>query len=174
MGWYQRRVHGESNQSQFNMSYLNLHLQEKIRHKLLEANEILNEYQQLSTKKTCYTDVEASINQLCQTLENDTVSSVGSTRSSRKEQATSVSFVNIPPPSAKANSPPVTRSHAASRVKTPAPSGNFPELDLDSNDEYQAAQLKDRARSVTEALQNLIDVAEKSGKTSFRLASYTS
>ena len=58
-------------------------------------------------------------------------------------------------------------------VKTPAPSGNFPELDLDSNDEYQAAQLKDRARSVTEALQNLIDVAEKSGKTSFRLASYT-
>ena len=52
-----------------------------------------------------------------QTLENDTVSSVGSTRSSRKEQATSVSFVNIPPPSAKASSPPVTRSHAASRGK---------------------------------------------------------
>jgi len=171
MGWYQRRVHGESNQSQFNMSYLNLHLQEKIRHKLLEANEILNEYQQLSTKKTCYTDVEASINQLCQTLENDTVSSVGSTRSSRKEQATSVSFVNIPPPSAKANSPPVTRSHAASRVKTPAPSGNFPELDLDSNDEYQAAQLKDRARSVTEALQNLIDVAEKSDNGSSQISS---
>jgi len=56
-------------------------------------------------------------------------------------------------------------------VKTPAPSGNFPELDLDSNDEYQAAQLKDRARSVTEALQNLIDVAEKSDNGSSQISS---
>lgn len=49
-------------------------------------------------------------------------------------------------------------------MSAPKPSGeDFPELNLESNDEYQAAKLKDRARSVTGALQDLIDVAEKSG-----------
>lgn len=49
-------------------------------------------------------------------------------------------------------------------MSAPKPSGeDFPELKLESNDEYQAANLKDRARSVTGALQDLIDVAEKSG-----------
>ena len=59
-------------------------------------------------------------------------------------------------------------------MSAPKPSGeDFPELNLESNDEYQAAKLKDRARSVTGALQDLIDVAEKSGtrdinRTNFR------
>ena len=62
---------------------------------------------------------------LSQTLENDTVSSVGSTGSKgsvnsngKREQATSVSFMNIPGPSAKsARSPVTTRSRAASKGK---------------------------------------------------------
>ena len=64
-----------------------------------------------------------------QTLENDTVSSIGSKVSStgskgsgksngKREQATSVSFMNIPGPSAKsARSPVTTRSRAASKGK---------------------------------------------------------
>ena len=58
-----------------------------------------------------------------QTLENDTVSSVGSHHSSnstKREQATSVSFINIPHKKTAATSttsPPVTRSRATSKGK---------------------------------------------------------
>merc|ERR1712062_359774 len=153
---------GSSKNISQNMSYLNLHIKKQIQQKLKEADEILNQYQILCEGNLSEKNFKKSIKKLCDTISHEVVSSVGSeepcsANTLTNHKATSVSFMNLPAPSAKATSSVETRS----RRKVPKASGKS-EASASQTSIDSEKKLQQRAKSVTKALESLITLAEQS------------